>query len=228
MMAWRSAWSIGGLLVLLSAGRVVAPVQADQLEITFIGNMAFRVTDGQTALLTDFPHRPGASGSMEHRIEEVGPIHDGVTLITHDAADHWDPALFRKLSLKVIAPPAVTKGLPAERVVAWGDRMTYKDILIQPIVSPRAAGHVAYLVVWHGVRLFFSGDTEDLQVVTEQSKLDALFVTPWIIRNLLATGATLDAELLVVCHHQPGEDVPLLPRMLLPQPGDTFRIDTRQ
>ncbi len=45
--------------------------------------------------------------------------------------------------------------------------------------------------------------------------------------EVTATGATLDAELLVVCHHKPGEDVPLLPRMMLPQQGDTFRIDTR-
>ena len=228
MTAQCAAWSMGGLLALLLATPAAAPRQSDQLEVTFIGNMAFRVTDGQTTLLTDFPYRSGASGSMEYRIENVGPIADGVTLITQDAVDHWDPALFRKLPLKVIAPLGITRTLAPDRVVTWGDRITYKDLEVQPFTSPRSLGHVAYLVVWHGIRLFFSGDTEDPQLIARQSRVDALFVTPWIIRSLGATGARLDAELLVVCHHKPNEDVPLLPRMMLPRQGDAFKIDLHE
>ncbi len=199
----------------------------DELELQFIGNAAFRITDGQTTLLTDFPYKSGASGTMEYRMEDVGPTPDGVSLITHDHADHWDPALFRKMALKVIAPPAITKGLPADRVIPWSDAMAYKGIEVKPIATPHAAPHVSYLVVWHGVRMFFTGDTEDPQPVLAQSRLDALFATPWLIKSLSKTGQKLDTALLVVQHHTAGEDVPLLPRMLLPRQGDVFRIDYR-
>lgn len=210
------------------AGALTAAGRAqDELELQFIGNAAFRITDGQTTLLTDFPYKSGAFGSMEYRMEDVGPIADGVSLVTHDHADHWDAALFRKTTLKVIAPPAITKGLPVDRILPWGDRIAYKDIEVHPIATSHAPTHVSYLVVWHGVRMFFTGDTEDPQPVLAQARLDALFATPWLIQSLAKSGRKIDTELLVVHHHKAGEDVPLLPRMMLPRQGDVFRIDYR-
>lgn len=199
----------------------------DELELQFIGHAAFRIADGETTLLTDFPYKSGASGFMEYRMEDVGPTPDGVSLITHDHADHWDAALFRKMVLKIIAPPAITRGLPSDRVVPWSDAITYKGIEVHPMATPHTTGHVSYLVVWHGVRMFFTGDTDDPQPVLAQSRLDALFATPWLVRSLTKSGHKLDTELLVVHHHRAGEDVPLLPRMLLPRQGDVFRIDYR-
>jgi hypothetical protein len=48
-------------LILALAFRAGAP-DAAGLEIRFIGNMAFSITDGKTTLLTDFPYRSGAFG----------------------------------------------------------------------------------------------------------------------------------------------------------------------
>lgn len=228
MTRWRLSLVLAVLAIGLLVTSAASPVQPDQLECQFIGNAAFRITDGQTTLLTDFPYRSGASGYMTYRMEDVGPIVDGVTVLTHDHADHWDPALFRKMTLRVIAPPAITKGLPSDRVVAWHDEsMAFKDIRIQPVPTSHAGNHHSYLVTWHGVRLFVMGDTEDSAVLVAQRDLDAAFVSPWIIDSLVTSGARLDVRLLVVYHHRPGEDVPQLPRMMLPQPGDTFRIDYR-
>lgn len=44
----------------LLAATAAAP--AGELKFTFIGNMAFHVTDGKTTLVSDFPYRSGAFG----------------------------------------------------------------------------------------------------------------------------------------------------------------------
>jgi hypothetical protein len=228
MHKWRKRlWFVtGGPLLCLTAALAYAslPVQ-DGLELQFIGNMAFRISDGQVTLLTDFPYRSGQSGYDTYRLEDVGPILNGVSLITHDHLDHWDPALFRKMNLKVIAPPEITKGLPVDRVVTWGDRIVFGPLEVHPIATPHTPTHHSYLVMWHGLRMFFTGDTEDPQVVAAQLHLDALFASPWLIREFAKTSQKLDTELLVVYHHRAGEDVPMLPRMLLPHQGDVFHIE---
>ena len=51
-------------------------------EIEFIGNAAFRITDGTTTLLTDFPYRSGASGYMSYEAADIGSIVDGVSRVS--------------------------------------------------------------------------------------------------------------------------------------------------
>ncbi len=45
-----------------------------ELRFTFIGNMAFHVTDGQDVLLTDFPYESGAFGYMKWEPRDVPPV----------------------------------------------------------------------------------------------------------------------------------------------------------
>lgn len=217
-----------GLLLIAKLAPALSSRTQDELELQFIGHAAFRITDGQTTLVTDFPYRSGYAGSMTYRLEDVGPLVDGVSLVTHEHADHWDPSLFRKMSLKVIAAPGLTRRLPADRVIAWNDdAITFKDVRVHPIVTPHTPNHRSYLVVWHGVRMFFTGDTEDSSALVAARDLDAAFVTPWLIDSLIRTGARLDAKLLVVYHHTDREEIPQLPRMVRPRQGDTFRLDYR-
>ena len=81
------------------------PVHAGELEFQFIGNMAFKITDGETTLLSDFPYRSGAYGYMKYDLGDVAPFEGGVSLITHFHADHWDKKLFDEMDWALIAPP---------------------------------------------------------------------------------------------------------------------------
>ena len=81
--------------------------RAGEFTFQFIGNMAFKITDGETTLISDFPYRSGAYGYMEYDMADVKPIVDGVSLITHFHADHWDKKLFAEMDLALIAPPVV-------------------------------------------------------------------------------------------------------------------------
>lgn len=195
------------------------------LEIEFIGNMAFRISDGETTLLSDFPYRSGAFGYMAYDIEAVGAIVNGLSLITHEHADHWDAGLFEQLDLRVVADPSITRDISPDRVVPWSDRVAHRGIEIAPLRTEHTAAHHSYLVTWHGLRLYFTGDTENTHELLAQRDLDVAFVSPWLIEALARTGERVDAELLVVYHHTADRYPPEIQRMLRPTQGQVFEID---
>ena len=132
---------------------------ADELEIEFIGNMAFRLGDGATTLYSDFPYRSGAFGYMTYDLPLAG-LGDGASLITHEHADHWDAQLFAQTRLELIAHPSIAARVPSERVLSWDERISYGGIEIEPIATEHTPSHRSYLVHWRGLRLYFTGDTE--------------------------------------------------------------------
>ncbi|HEY5907765.1 MAG TPA: hypothetical protein VIZ31_06950, partial [Vicinamibacteria bacterium] len=78
------------------------------LTFTFIGNMAFHVTDGRTVLLTDFPYESGAFGYMKWKAPDVPPVKDGgLALITHAHRDHFAPELLAPYDVTVAGAPEV-------------------------------------------------------------------------------------------------------------------------
>src|SRR5262245_55426963 len=96
------------LVCLLLFAHAFAAEQAD-LSARFIGNAAFRITDGKTVLLTDFPYTSGAFGYMKYDASEVKQEPDALCLITHAHADHWNAELFQKMNASLIAPPKILK-----------------------------------------------------------------------------------------------------------------------
>lgn len=208
-----------------AATSTVITAQSGQIELEFIGNMAFRITDGQTTLLSDFPYESGAFGYMEYEMEEVGPIVDGVSLITHEHRDHWDAGLFRDMNLRVIAHPDIVRGLPANQIIPWSERITYKDIVVEPVRTAHTDAHSSYRVTWHGRRLYFTGDTTSTEELLAQENLDVAFVSPWLLETLAAGGRRVDTELLVVYHHVEGQPVERIQNMLQPRQGQRFQIE---
>jgi hypothetical protein len=63
-------WGAIAFLSLLLAPAVL-PAQAPSLTATFIGNMAFAITDGATTLYTDFPYESGVFGYMAYDFDAV-------------------------------------------------------------------------------------------------------------------------------------------------------------
>lgn len=220
------------------AGRIIFAVSAiliatwawgGSLTFTFVGNEAFHITDGNTTLLSDFPYRSGAFGYMEYDRQRIPPVADGVSLITHSHADHWSKKLFEESDYKVIASEGVTKRISPERVVPFSKStaMKYKDLSVEAIEMPHAMSpeHFSYLVTWHGLRLYFPGDTETPADMLKQKDIDVMFITPWLIRTIERQDLTLDTDILVVYHQKIGEEFPPFQDYKRMKQGESFTVD---
>lgn len=194
------------------------------LDVKFIGNMAMRLTDGLDTMYTDFPYRSGANGYMEYSREEFDDIDQGVAVITHGHADHWDGGEFARTELKLIAPPVIAATVDFDRVLPWAESIRYGGIEVQPVATPHIDGHVSYRVLWGGRRLYFSGDTDSPEAILQEQDLDVAFVSPWLLRTVLDAGQAIDADLIVVYHHLADEDVPRGPGIHVPTQRGSFIV----
>lgn len=210
---------------------IAVQAQAGELRFTFIGNEAFHITDGDTTLLSDFPYRPGAFGYMDYSLDAVPAITHGLSLITHTHADHWYKDLFEKMDLFVVGPPGMTKRLPPDRVIPFrlDGPMSFRGLEIQAAETPHklAIEHYSYLVTWHGIRIYFPGDTENPSEILRQRDIDVMFVTPWLIRTIERQKLHLDTKLLVAYHQRVDEDVPSFQHCRTMQQGESFTIEYR-
>lgn len=215
------------LLPLLFALTLPVPTQRPRLEARFIGQMAFAITDGSVTLMTDFPYQIGYAGAPAYDRGEIRSLPATLALVTHRHADHWEPQLFAGTNWKVLAPPDATSAVPPDRVVPPTSRVAFGPIVIEPLETPHARiGHYSYLVTWHGRRLYFTGDTESADTLLAARNLDVAFVSPWLYRSIAKAGARIDAKLVVIYHHDIGQDVPgCTVKCVVPRQGYTLKIE---
>ena len=199
---------------------------AKQLHFQFIGNEAFLITDGKTSLFSDFPYTPGAFGYMNYDFATAAQgVENGLCLITHGHADHFDAKLFAATKFAVIAPPAVLASLDTPRKIPFAQEMSYRGIRVRALPTPHGdIQHYSYLVLWHGRKLYFAGDTGDIDELSRQTGLDVAFVTPWQLRAMKEHGKHIAARRVVVYHHQVDEAVPLYQDRLVLQQGESFDL----
>ena len=203
----------------------LSAAETARLQARFIGNMAFAITDGTTTLYTDFPYESGAFGYMTYDFEAVPKASDSLCLITHGHRDHFDPALFAKMGSKIIAPPSVSAPLAADRVIPFASEMAYRGIRVEALRTPHGdTDHASYLVTWHGLRLYFTGDTDSPERLLAAKDLDAAFVAPWLLEAVQQRNARIDARRVVVYHHRPGEKITPVQNALVPKPGETVDL----
>ncbi len=217
------------ILVLGLLWAAVAPARAGELTFTFIGNMAFHITDGQTTLLSDFPYQSGAFGYMKYEMADVPPITDGLSLITHWHTDHWSLPLFEKMDTKLIAPEDMAaKIADASRVIkiAPGAPAEFHGMTIEATktIHRLAPGHYSYLVTWHGKRLYFTGDTETPEYILREKNIDVMFLSPWLIRTIERQKLSLDAKTLVVYHQKETEEIPPFQDYKRMKQGENFTV----
>ena len=202
---------------------------AAELTVTYIGNMAFHITDGETTLLSDFPYKSGAHGYMEYDIDDVPPIENGLSLVTHAHADHWNKDQFEKMDLSVLGPSSVTDKVDPEKVIPFDadEPMTFRGIEVQAIEMPHGPPkqHYSYLVTWHDLRLYFTGDTETPADILQREDIDIMFITPWLIRTIERQDLTLDTKVLVVYHQKIGEEFPPFQDYKRMKEGESFSVD---
>jgi L-ascorbate metabolism protein UlaG (beta-lactamase superfamily) len=225
-------YSIIALLALLAAPAlqptrvpdVASAQEPSPLRATFIGNMAFAISDGETTLFSDFPYRSGAFGYMEYNPGAIRLAPDGVSLITHEHADHWDARAFSGMQSWLVAHPDISAQVPESRVLPWSERIDYKGMIIEPIATEHTDAHNSYRVTWHGVRMYFTGDTEDLSDLLAQTDLDVAFVSVWLAERIAREGLSVDADRILIYHHTVGERRAMPDNAMLPAQGDTFTL----
>jgi L-ascorbate metabolism protein UlaG (beta-lactamase superfamily) len=193
-----------------------------ELRATFIGNMAVQLTDGGTTLRTDFPYESGYSGYMTWTEGLVPPADEVLCLVTHSHRDHFLPALAARYCQSVLGPADVARALPGG-ALALAPRVVRGPLAITPVrTDHRGLEHYSYLVEWGGLRLYFTGDTEDATALLAQKSLDAAFVSPWLLDGVVKAGRRVDARRVVVYHHQADLRVPDVHDREVPRQGDTL------
>jgi|SRR5216683_3136054 len=95
----------------------------------------------------------------------------------HGHADHFDPKLFATTKLAIIAPPSVLASLGTPRKIPFASEMTYRGITVKAFRTPHGnSEHYSYLVLWHGFKVYFMGDTDDVAELGRHAGLDVAFV----------------------------------------------------
>ncbi len=198
---------------------------AKSLEASFIGNEAFRVTDGDYVLLTDFPYKSGVYGYMKYTFNFPGTTGNVLSLITHRHDDHFMPLLFSEQNWKIIGPKEVTLPLDQNRVVKLDRKMTFGPMEIMPRWTNHAnVEHLSYLVKWQGYRMYFTGDTEDLSALEGLPPLDALIITPWFYRKAKMNEMVPETEKIIIYHHKEKDIIPDCANCIIPVQDQIINI----
>jgi L-ascorbate metabolism protein UlaG (beta-lactamase superfamily) len=208
---------MGTLLAVL-----LAAAATNTLNATFIGNMAVYITDGRVALVTDFPYESGYGGYMRWSGDPLPKGPRPLCVITHSHRDHFLPALAAPTCGRLLGPKDVEQSV---RVTALGldPEVRWEGLVIRPMASPHAGlEHYSYVVEWNGLRLYFTGDTEDATALLAAKDLDVAFVSPWLLRAVQKAGRRIDARTMVVYHHRDGEAVPPFQDRIVPAQGQAL------
>jgi hypothetical protein len=220
-----------------------------QLDIKFIGHPAFRITDGETTLLVDFPYQSGFDGYMQYKIEDIKPIKHGLCLITHRHCDHWAPEVFeqmdQEMDIAIIAPPEVLENVKSKNKIPFGSIMTYRDLTIEAFRTPhwgwrrkprfRSVQHYSYLVTWHGLRLYFPGDDEGTPTddgipsrIFTMKDIDVMLIKALVIQENEGNIPPIDAKTLILFQHRTGEEVPPFQNYLRLKQGETIKVEFKE
>ncbi|HEV8583203.1 MAG TPA: MBL fold metallo-hydrolase [Thermoanaerobaculia bacterium] len=205
---------------LLSLGTM--PATAKDLTVTFIAHAAVHITDGQAAVLVDFPYDPGTQ-FMPWSADAVPSRPKALCLITHGHRDHFVPEIARRFCDRVLGPRAAVAEAGVE-LVPLRPTVRWKGLTISAIASPHETEHYCYLLDWHGVRLYFTGDAESPEALLAARSIDAAFVRPGLLIAVKKVGGHIDARTVISYHHRPTDPVPNFQDRVIPQLGQQWTL----
>lgn len=214
------------LALILMCGGLMGFTDAPPLQAKFIGNEAFHITDGEYVLMTDFPYVSGAYGYMTYDYNFPQTTGNILSLISHRHDDHFAPMLFLEQGWNIIGPLEVTQVLAQNKVLALGEEIAFGPIKIMPKKTLHGnTEHYSYLVSWHGRNLFFTGDTQEIDLFQGLPDLDALFISPWLFRSAKMNDALPNTKKIIIYHHTENEIVPNCDGCLIPTQNQTIKLD---
>ncbi|MEI7660884.1 MAG: hypothetical protein WCK34_01740 [Bacteroidota bacterium] len=183
--------------------------QPGKIDIKFIGNCGFFMTDGKVNLYVDFPYKPGAYGYMTYDVKLLDSVPDhSIFLFTHGHADHYNKKLFKLTRQKLYGPWPVRLFLSGRRKYKLKElNASIPGFSVTEFKTSHrfSLKHCSYLIVWNGKRIFISGDTGSTDTVGNMKNLDMVIAPSWLIINAHDSNLKIDTKKIILCHHRSGE-----------------------
>jgi len=187
--------------------------QNGKIEITFLENCGFFMTDGNLNIYVDFPYKSGAYGYMTYQPGLLDSIHaNSVFLYTHGHADHYSKRAFKKTNLKLYGPWPVTCLVANKRkykLRELNDSLPGFSITEFKTKHGFSYKHLSYLVEWNKKRIFISGDTHEADTLASVKNLDLVFAAPWVMYDAMNKNFKIDTKKIILYHLRSTENIPV-------------------
>ena len=183
--------------------------QTNEINIKFIGNCGFHMTDGTSEFYIDFPYKSGAYGYMEFDESELDSINENAIFIfTHKHADHYSKKNLKKVTkLKDKKVFGVSNISELEKLSEKIEDFNIKAYKTKHTFFGIPFRHYSYLITWHGKKIYISGDTTNPETIGGMKNIDLAFVPYWILTNAKEQSIEIDAKMFAVYHLYP-EQIP--------------------
>jgi L-ascorbate metabolism protein UlaG (beta-lactamase superfamily) len=152
------------------------------------------------------------------------PVAD-LVLVSHEHHDHCSPEDVQKVSgpdTVVVAAATAAERLPGARAVRPGDRLTVAGVEIEAVRAynvnkfrspgmpfhPKEAEHVGFVVTVEGVRLYHTGDTDEIpemaDVACDVALLPVSGTYVMTVEEAVEAARTLKPQIVVPMHYGSG------------------------
>ena len=168
---------------------------SEQLDIQYIGNASFVLSDGKKNVFIDFPYEAGAYGfAMDYSLDSIITGDNNISIITHHHGDHWWRKGFMDSNNKLFAPYFVRLFVPKSRKILFKEHTVIDDLIINPIKTPhgytiapfgfninlKCISHYSYILFWHNKKIFISGDANsNYELLQREKNIDIAIITHW-------------------------------------------------
>ncbi|MCK9617717.1 MAG: MBL fold metallo-hydrolase [Lentimicrobiaceae bacterium] len=185
--------------------------QSENIDITFIGNCGFFMTDGKMNIYVDFPYKSGAHDYMTYDFKLLDSIQDySIFLYTHAHADHYSKKLFKKTNQKLYGPWPITlylSGKQKYKLKAINDSIPSFFITEFKTKHSFSFRNCSYLIVWNGKRIYISGDAETADNVCKMKNIDLVITPYWVIMDAFNRNLKIDTKKIILCHHKTRDNI---------------------
>ena len=189
---------------------------SEQLDIQYIGNASFVLSDGKKNVFIDFPYEAGAYGfAMDYSLDSIITGDNNISIITHHHGDHWWRKGFMDSNNKLFAPYFVRLFVPKSREILFEEHSVIDDLIINPIKTPhsftiepfgipisgKCISHYSYILFWHNKKIFISGDANsEYELLQREKNIDIAIITYWNGEYAFMNNKNIDANNILLCH----------------------------
>lgn len=140
---------------------------------------------------------------MEYDKSELKNIKENaVFLFTHRHSDHYSKKLVRKMKKEFAGN--VYGNWNTDKLKELSSSTNEFSIQEFKTSHKFTFKHYSYLITWHGKKIYFSGDLEDLSKI---KNIDWAFVNPWIYMNTASKEVKIDTKKFGMYHLYPNQKI---------------------
>lgn len=161
------------------------------------------------------------AGDIQNRYVELSAARDRV-VEELEKARVIDQALSPGEEVIVVLPTPI----PEPDVVIVQENLLHGPMQINAIRTKSAqAEHYSYVLNWEGKKIYFSGDTGDVEHLKTLPETDIAFLTPWLFENARKADALPKTKKIVIYQHRVGEIIPSCFGCVIPEKGEFIPFD---